>query len=421
MPIETPAASTAIQDSPRASGFRVPAEWEPHRAVWTAWPAAADLWEDGLAAAQKEFTALCHAIAGSEMAGAAIWLCHGPTAARTGASRGHASDLEREPPESRGHASDLEREPLASRGHASDLQPELLEILVADETAEREATAALSGLAVRFHRIPYGDIWLRDTAPVFSTTEAGEVAAVCFRFNGWGDKYLFTADLALARAVRLASGLHSFDVPMIFEGGAIELDGEGTAITTSQCLMNPNRNPAMSKAGIESHLVDALGVDKVIWLGDGLLNDHTDGHVDTIVRFAGPGRVLCMEARDDDDPNREVLEAIASDLSTARDASGRSLEIVRIPSPGLIESADGEPMAASYVNYYIANTTVVVPTYGSRYDEEAVRTIASCFPGRRTVGTSARAILSGGGAFHCITQQEPCARVAGAAGAGRKA
>jgi agmatine deiminase len=116
-----------------------------------------------------------------------------------------------------------------------------------------------------------------------------------------------------------------------------------------------------------------------------------------------------MEARDEDDPNREVLETIAADLAAARDANGKSLEILRLPSPGLIENSDGEPMAASYVNYYIANTTVVVPTYGSRYDEEAVRTIASCFPDRRTIGTPARAILTGGGAFHCITQQEPCA------------
>jgi agmatine deiminase len=383
MPIEIPAARSAVHDSPRASGFRVPAEWQAHRAVWTAWPAAEDLWEDNLPAAQKEFVALCHAIAGAEM------------------------------PLREDARLDVRFPAINGHGHENELQPELLEVLVANEQAERDAILALSGLPVRFHRIPYGDIWLRDTAPVFSATREGEVAAVCFRFNGWGEKYLFAADLALARAVRLATGLHSFDVPMIFEGGAIEVDGEGTAITTAQCLLNPNRNPAMSRAEIESHLSDALGVDRVIWLGDGLLNDHTDGHVDTIVRFAGPGKVLCMEARDDDDPNREVLDTIAGDLARARDASGRSLEIVRLPSPGLIENADGEPMAASYVNYYIANTTVVVPTYGSRYDEEAVRIIGSCFPNRRAIGTSARAILTGGGAFHCITQQEPCAGRAG--------
>ncbi len=364
-----PSRTTSRQDSPRGAGFRVPAEWTPHRAVWTAWPAAADLWLDELPAAQAEFTALCRAIAGVE-------------------------------------------DPLHVRGRGAApgrpaLAPELLEVLVADEKAERDATVALSGLPARFHRIPYGDIWLRDTAPVFSVSDAGEVAAVCFRFNGWGEKYLFPADLALARAVRQASGLHSFDIPLIFEGGAIEVDGEGTAITTAECLLNPNRNPSMSKADIEACLADALGIDRLLWLGDGLLNDHTDGHVDTLVRFAGPGRVLCMEARDADDPNRDALATIASDLAGMRDALGRSLELVRLPSPGLIEDEDGEPMPASYVNFYVSNTAVVVPTYGSRYDEEAVAAIASCFPGRRTIGSPARAILAGGGAFHCITQQEP--------------
>src|SRR5690606_18062155 len=140
-----------------------------------------------------------------------------------------------------------------------------------------------------------------------------------------------------------ASGLHSFDVPMVFEGGAIEVDGEGTAITTTECLLNPNRNPSMSKADIEACLADALGIDKLLWLGDGLLNDHTDGHVDTLVRFAGAGRVLCMEARDEDDPNRDALATIASDLAGMRDALGRSLELVRLPSPGLLEDEDGEP------------------------------------------------------------------------------
>lgn len=362
--------AAARQDSPRGSGFRAPAEWELHRAVWTAWPASADLWQDKLAAAQAEFTAMCRAIAGPESAG----------------------------PLSRG-----------GDGGASLPAAELIEVLVADEAAEHDATAALSGLSVRFHRIPYGDIWLRDTAPVFTRNDGGEVAAVCFRFNGWGEKYLFAADLALSRALRQACGLHCFDVPMIFEGGAIEVDGQGTAITTTQCLLNPNRNPAMSKDEIEMHLCDALGIDTLIWLGDGLIGDHTDGHVDTLVRFAGPGRVLCMEARDDDDPNRDALATVIDDLRASRDALGRSLEIVTLPSPGLVEDDDGELMPASYVNFYISNRSVVVPTYGSRHDEEALAVIASCFPGRRTIGSPARAILSGGGAFHCITQQEPAA------------
>lgn len=352
-------SSSQDHDSPRASGFRMPAEWDRHRAVWLAWPSAADLWEDNLGPAQAEFAALARAIAHVEDGGRA--------------------------------------------------RSELLEVLVPDEAREREAAAALGGLPVRFHRIAFGDIWLRDTAPVFVRGDSREVAAVCFRFNGWGERYLFPEDLALAREVRRACGLHSFDVPMIFEGGAIEVDGEGTALTTRQCLLNPNRNPSMSSEEIEAHLADALGIDRLLWLGDGLANDHTDGHIDTLVRFVAPGRVVCMEARDDGDPNRDVLAAIRDDLSTMRDALGRALDVVCIPSPGLLENEDGEPMPASYVNWYVSNTTVVVPTYGSRHDDEAVAAIAACFPGRRTVGSPARAILSGGGAFHCITQQEPVA------------
>ena len=203
--------------------------------------------------------------------------------------------------------------------------------------------------------------------------------------------------------------MHSFEAPFIFEGGAIEVDGEGTALTTSQCLLNPNRNPTLTRADLERDLAEALGIERLLWLGDGLANDHTDGHVDTLARFCAPGRVLCMEARDADDPNRTALGKIAADLAEFRDAKGRAFEVIRVPSPGLVQSRDGEAMPASYLNFYVANTTVVVPTYGSPCDAEAVELVAACFPTRRTVGVSARALLTGGGAFHCITQQQPAA------------
>lgn len=351
------AGDAATKDSPASSGFRMPAEWEPHRAIWTAWPAAADLWGDALPAAQAEFGAMCRAIAGGD--GAA-----GPDV-------------------------------------------ETLEVLVATPQAEQAARRELAGLPVRFHPIPYGDIWLRDTAPLFVRRQDGEVAAVCFRFNGWGEKYLFAEDLALARALRRASGVHAFDVPMVLEGGAVEVDGEGTVLTTRQCLLHPSRNPSMGQAEIETHLLDALGATNVCWLDRGLANDHTDGHVDTLARFVAPGRVLCMEARDAGDPNREALDRVRRDLESMIDARGRRLDVSLIPSPGRIDDGDGRPMPASYVNFLVANRAVVVPTYGSPFDEEAVEAVARCFPGRRTVGVSARAILGGGGAFHCITQQEP--------------
>ncbi|HYC57190.1 MAG TPA: agmatine deiminase family protein [Candidatus Binatia bacterium] len=346
-------------DSPKGAGFCMPAEWEPHRAVWTAWPSHRELWLEDLPAAQQEVAELCRAIASVDDAGAA----HG----------------------------------------------EMIELLVLDEAGEREASQALAGLPVRFHCVPFGDIWLRDTGPVFVRAPEGEVAAACFRFNGWGEKYMFPDDLGVARAVRAAAGVHSFEVPLIFEGGAIEVDGEGTALTTRQCLLHANRNPSLAPEEIAHHVCDALGIQRLLWLGDGLLNDHTDGHIDTLVRFVAPGRVVCMEGRTDSDPNTVALTRIIEDLSSMHDARNRQLEIVRIPSPGLLRDRDGRVMPASYVNFYIGNAAVVVPVYGSPYDEEAVRKIGECFPGRRTVGVPARAVLSGGGAFHCITQQEPAA------------
>jgi agmatine deiminase len=200
----------------------------------------------------------------------------------------------------------------------------------------------------------------------------------------------------------------------VLEGGSVDVDGEGTLLTTRQCLLHPNRNPSMDASSIEARLREALGVDKVLWLNEGLLNDHTDGHVDTIARFAAPGVVACMEPAKDDDPNEKVLREIAGELEEMTDARGRRLEVVRIQSPGRVESDDGQILPASYLNFYIGNRAVVVPTFGSPADEAAVRAIAGLFPTRRTVGIDARAILSGGGAFHCITQQQPLADDRGA-------
>jgi agmatine deiminase len=178
-------------------------------------------------------------------------------------------------------------------------------------------------------------------------------------------------------------------------------------LTTRQCLLHPKRNPGLSEADIVRALEECLGISRVLWLREGLLHDHTDGHVDTIARFVAPATVVCMAPSGDDDPNAAVLETIARDLSEMRDARGRRLEVIRIPSPGRVTDAEGLILPASYLNFYVGNTTVVVPTYGTRWDEAAVRQLEPLFPGRRVVGRSARAILTGGGAFHCITQQQP--------------
>jgi agmatine deiminase len=266
-----------------------------------------------------------------------------------------------------------------------------LEILVPDEAQQTLASQALAGLPVHFHLIRFGDIWLRDTAPIFLTNSRGGLATVRFRFNGWGEKYVLPDDAQVSVQIAEKVGGIAFSFPWVLEGGSIEVDGEGTGLTTRQCLLNPNRNPSMTQESVEKGLRDALGIEKVLWLDKGLLNDHTDGHIDTLARFVAPGVVLCMETQAAEDPNHAVLEKIAQDLASFTDAQGRSLTV----------------MPASYVNFYIGNRTVVVPTYGTPQDAEAVALIGQCFPDRQTVGLSARAILRGGGAFHCITQQQP--------------
>ncbi|MCU0684460.1 MAG: agmatine deiminase family protein [Polyangiaceae bacterium] len=336
--------------TPREASFVQPAEWAPHDAVWLAWPSAADLWGPHLASAQEAFVALALALSAPD---------------------------------------------------------ERLEVLVPNAEREAEARAALAGANARFHQVPFGDIWLRDTAPIFLRDNQGGLAAACFRFNGWGGKYVLEGDDGVAARIAALSGARPFMADLVLEGGSIDVDGEGSCLTTEECLLNPNRNPGRGRGELERVLYDMLGASQVLWLGRGLVNDHTDGHVDNIARFVAPGVVVCMEPRASDDPNRDALDAVRSDLSAMRDARGRRLEVLTLPSPGRILGPEGEIVAASSVNFYIGNRSVVVPTYGSPYDDEIVERLGAIFPGRRAVGVRANAILTGGGAFHCITQQQP--------------
>jgi agmatine deiminase len=344
--------------TPRTAGFRQPAEWDRHEAVWLAWPSHGDLWGDALEPVRSVFTAFASAIADVDPA--------------TGRPRG-----------------------------------ERLEVLVPDEANEALAKSALAGLGARLRRVPFGDIWLRDTAPIFLTGECGAQASVSFAFNGWGGKYVLPHDDGVSARIAEAADLPAFRFPWVLEGGSVEVDGEGTCLTTRQCLLNPKRNPTMTEEAIEAGLRDALGVATVLWLGDGLRNDHTDGHVDTLARFVAPGRVVCMREDGNADPNRAALLQVARDLASFRDAEGRAMDVAEIPSPGLVLDPHGEVMPASYVNFYIANTTVVVPAYGVPNDEAARAGVAALFPTRRVLSIPARDLLGGGGAFHCITQQVP--------------
>jgi len=292
------------------------------------------------------------------------------------------------------------------------IRGERIECLVLDEDGAAQARAAIVGTEFGVHRVEFGDVWLRDTGPVTVFDSGGRCAALSFHFNGWGGKYRLDGDADVAAKVAALQGLPLRAVDLVCEGGAIESDGEGTLLTTRQCLLNDNRNPGLGEYELEALFAAELGAEKVVWLDRGLANDHTDGHVDTLARFVAPAKVLCMQAEDTSDPNREALQRVVRDLERASDARGRRFEVRRIPSPGRVVDRDGSLMPASYLNFYIANGSVVVPVYGCEYDAEAVRGIAECFPGRTVVGLSARSILTGGGAFHCITQQEVCSKTA---------
>jgi agmatine deiminase len=245
---------------------------------------------------------------------------------------------------------------------------------------------------------PFGDIWLRDTGPIVLGS-GGERRAQGFGFNGWGGKYDLDGDQDVGERLARRAALPFSKADWVLEGGAIDGDGSGTVVTTEQCLLNPNRN-RLTRRQVEERLRKDLGFDRIVWLGSGLLNDHTDGHVDNLARFVAPGRVAIPTATKDD-PNEAVYNDAARRLADAK------LDVVTLPSPGRITDEDGDVIPASYMNFYIGNAAVVVPQYGAPNDQAAVDVVQELFPDRVAIGLRADHILTGGGSFHCISQQVP--------------
>jgi agmatine deiminase len=328
----------------------VPAEWEPQKAMWTAWPADPDEWNGDLASPRRDVAALVRALSRSNR----------------------------------------------------------VRLLVAGAEAEASARAELGG-AAEIVPARYGDIWLRDTGPIFARTEDGAVA-LRFRTNGWGGKLDLPDDATVGDDIARLAGAPVRTFDFVLEGGAVEHDGEGTVLATRETLLNENRN-GWTEAEAEAALGEAFGARKIVWLDRGLRNDHTDGHIDTLARFVAPGRVVCQSPSGVDDPNFEILDEVARTLETARDALGRRLEVIRIPSPGLVLDRLGDAAPASHANFVIANGVVVVPVYGTPTADRAVEALQAAFPGRKVVDLPSRGLLgtglAGGGSFHCITQQEP--------------
>ncbi|MEM6857009.1 MAG: agmatine deiminase family protein [Pseudomonadota bacterium] len=290
------------------------------------------------------------------------------------------------------------QEQIAAFANAVAENGQQVSLLVRNEANEARAQSLVSE-AVTLERRVYGDIWLRDTGPLVLLEGTARVARR-FGFNGWGGKYEMPGDESVGLELARDAGLATEVSPMILEGGAIDGDGTGLAVTTEQCLLNPNRNPGMARAQIEAELAKRLGVTRLVWFGEGLVNDHTDGHVDNLARFVAPGRLVVPEASARDDPNTAIYE----DAAVRALAAG--LDVVRIPSPGRIERA-GLVEPASYANFAITSNLIVVPTFGSPQDEAGVAAIAALFPDRATAGFRADAVLAGGGGFHCASQQMP--------------
>ena len=263
---------------------------------------------------------------------------------------------------------------------------------------------------VRFHHFPAYEPWCRDHGPIFVVRERDgrrERAVVDWDYNAWGGKYPpFDLDDAVPQLVAKLRGLPLFSPGIVMEGGALEVNGRGTVLTTEACLLNPNRNPHLSRAQIEQALRDFLGVTNVLWLGDGIVGDDTDGHVDDLTRFVNATTVVTVVEDDPADENYALLQDNLHRLRTMKDQDGAPLRIVELPMPGVVEY-DGQRLPASYANFYIANDLVLVPTYRHANDQRALEILQREFPQRRVVGIDSTELIWGLGSFHCISQQEP--------------
>jgi agmatine deiminase len=368
-----------LSSDPRRDGYRMPGEFEPHAGCWMLWPERPDNWRLGAKPAQAAFVAVAGAIAASEPVSVGV-------------------------------------------------------------SAQQFANArALLPPAVRVVELSSNDAWMRDVGPTFVINEKGAVRGVDWMFNAWGGLdgglyFPWDLDDAVAQKVLEIEGRDRYRAPFVLEGGAIHVDGQGTVITTEECLLNRNRNPGLGRPEIEKLLARYLGAERVIWLGRGVYEDETDGHVDNLCAFTRPGEVVLTWTEDRRDPQYPISREAYERLADVRDARGRRLKIRKLHQPGPLrmtkseaEGVDrvegarprraGDRLAGSYVNFYLGTRRVIVPLLDPRWDSQALRCLRRLFPRREVVGVPAREILLGGGNIHCITQQVPRATLR--AGRGR--
>ncbi|HOV68014.1 MAG TPA: agmatine deiminase family protein, partial [Methanoregulaceae archaeon] len=294
---------------------------------------------------------------------------------------------------------------------------EMVELLVRDDAMEGRVRSLLFEAGVEpvnlaFHRFAYADVWFRDYGPTFLLHRDGRRRMlVGWHFDAWGKKYdALMADAAVPAHLASLTGLPLTRPGITLEGGSIEVNGAGTLLTTEECLLNPNRNPNLSRGEVERYLRDFLGVRHICWLGRGIAGDDTDGHIDDIARFVDERTILLAVEDDPEDPNCEVLQDNRRRLESAVDQDGHPFCVVELPMPAPVVDADGNRLPASYANFYIGNGIVLVPVFQDPNDERALRIIRRAFPGREVRGIDCRALVAGLGAIHCISQQEPLGR-----------
>ncbi len=361
--------STTFNTTPRADGFYMPGEFMPHAGTWMIWPERPDNWRQGAKPAQKAFTAVAGAIAQFEPVTMAV----------------------------------SARQYQNARG----MLPENIRVV----------------------EISNNDSWMRDVGPSFLVDGKGGVRGVDWMFNAWGGLdgglyFPWDLDDAVAQKVLEIEGAGCYRAPMVLEGGSIHVDGEGTLLTTEECLLNPNRNPELSREEIEANLKEYTGAKKILWLKNGVYNDETNGHVDNICCFLRPGVVALTWTDDHNDPQYPISQDAYERLSGYTDAAGRKLEVVKLHQPdpilitaeesegvdavdGTLPREEGDRMAASYVNFYLCNGGAVIPSFDDAHDQIALDTLQKYLPDRRVVSVAAREVLLGGGNIHCITQQQP--------------
>jgi agmatine deiminase len=329
----------------------MPAEWAPHAATWLSWPHNPDTWPVSFAGVEPAMAEVVGALAPTEQ----------------------------------------------------------VYINVLDEAHERHVRELLRGVPperLRWFRIPTNDAWVRDHGPIFVLDRGGEALAVDFEYNAWGGKYPpFDLDQQAGERMASALGVPRFEPRIVLEGGSVDVNGAGALLTTEQCLLNPNRNPGLERAEIERILAESLGVRQILWLGNGIEGDDTDGHVDDLARFVSVDTVVTVVEPNLDDPNHAPLAANLDRLSRL-ELDGKPLRIVQLPMPDPIFHGS-ERLPASYANFYIANGVVLMPAFACAQDRRAAEVLAECFPDRRVVPIDCRALVGGLGALHCLTQQVP--------------